>query len=151
MSGARFTVRRALLLVAGVAVVVAVARPVERIHRYRSIHRGMYRSLDRWVAATPPGVAPPAWEGARIWTQTAYANICFSEQHVAMAELARLRDDLALEFARPATPAALVRVWDRMARTGPHGRQYVARFGPIFRRECFPMGTFPGAGVGPAR
>jgi hypothetical protein len=138
----RFTVRRLMITVAVLALLLAVIVPVGRLSHYARVQRQMYDSISALRSRVPPSISPVTWECASGWTITAYANVCFSEEHVTIGEMYRLREDLALELQGPITPDTLVWIWDRLSRTGRHGKQYVAKFKQAFL-ECFPPGTFP--------
>jgi hypothetical protein len=87
----------------------------------------------------PPGMSPSVWECAWEWTSTAYGNVCFSEEHVRIEEMYRLRDELIPKLRGPIDPQTLVWIWARLAQTGPHGKRYVGRFKQVFL-NCFPPG-----------
>lgn len=139
LAPARFTVRRLMLAVACLAPILAyVAAPVYRLSRYARVQRQMYDMISALQLPVPQGTNPSHWECASSWTVTAYANVCFSEEHVTVEEMHRLRDDLQAKLQEVPSKDMLVWIWDRLARTGPHGREYVARFKPWFM-NCFPL------------
>ncbi len=63
----------------------------------------------------------------------------------------RLRDDLARRFAGPIDRDTLTWIWDRLARTGPHGTRYVERFRPKFEQCVAPQTGVPSASVSPPK
>src|SRR4051812_38436990 len=90
----RISVRRMMILVAVLAVLLAVVIPVGRLSHYASVRRQMYDSISALQYRAPQGGSPSAWECASGWTVTAYTNVCFSEEHVTIGEMYRLREDL---------------------------------------------------------
>jgi hypothetical protein len=92
---ASLTVRRLMVVVAIVAVLlVALIVPVGRRYEYEKLRREMNDSIDALQYRVPQGVGPRVWECAWGWTLTAYGNVCFSEEHVRIEEMYRLRDEL---------------------------------------------------------
>jgi hypothetical protein len=145
----RFTVRKAMLAVAILAVLLAYFLvPLGRLTVYHRVQREMDAAIRALEYRVPPGVSPAVWECAWGWTSTAYGNVCFSEEHVSTEELYRLRKDLMPKLQGPVDLQTLVWVWDRLAQTGPHGRRYVGQHKPSFL-ECLPPGTVPTASPGP--
>ena len=68
---------------------------------------------------------------------TAYGNICFSPEHTVTVEMYRLRDDLDKKLASGVHLDTLKWIWNRLGKTGPHGKRYIERHSPSFR-DCFP-------------
>jgi hypothetical protein len=136
----RFTVRRTMIMVAVVALLLTIIIPVGRLSHYARVQRQMQDWLYTLQYRVPPGISPATWDCAWGWTLTAYGNVCFSEEHVPINELYRLREDFASKLQGPIDAATLVWFWDRLSRTGPHGKRYVTRHKPAFM-DCFPPGT----------
>jgi hypothetical protein len=142
----RITVRRSMALVAVIAALLAIIIvPVGRKLEYAKVQREMNDSIQSLRYRAPNGVDPAVWQCAANWTSTAYGNICFSEEHVGIEEMYRLRDEMLAKLSGPADPDLLLWIWERLARTGPHGKRYVGRFRRSFL-DCFPAGmvTEPG-------
>lgn len=111
--------------------------PVGRRFEFSRLARQMDTSIRYLRPTNFSGVSPTVWECAQVWTVTAYGNVCFSPEHVATAEMYRLRDDLERKLAGPVDLDTLTWIWDRLARTGPSGKRYVERFRPLLE-ECLP-------------
>ncbi len=60
-------------------------------------------------------------------TLTAYGNICFSPEHVTNKAMERLVTDLRKNLSGDIEVDTLVRIWDRLAKTGAYGQGYVSR------------------------
>ena len=119
---ARITVWRLMVLVAIAAAFLAtIGRPIGRRLEYARVQREMDDAIRALEYRVPPGVSPSVWECAWGWTLTAYGNVCFSEEHVRIGEMYRLRDELMPKLSGPVGPQTLVWIWDRLAKTGPHG------------------------------
>jgi hypothetical protein len=81
----------------------------------------------------PPDVSPRTWDLAADWAVTAYCNVCFSPGHVPLDELKRFRTELEERLRATVDLATVDWIWERLGRTGPHGRQYRERFEPEYR------------------
>ena len=91
----------------------------------------------------PPDVGADAWEVASAWAITAYCNVCYSPEHVSHDELRRFRADLEERLRGSVDLATIDWVWDRLGRTGPHGRSYQERFEPQYRESLEAMRPRP--------
>jgi hypothetical protein len=83
----------------------------------------------------PQDVPVKAWEVAATWAITAYANVCFSDDHVSMEELRRFRNELEARIAGNVDLATIDWIWQRLGETGSHGKQYRERFEPQYREN----------------
>ena len=81
----------------------------------------------------PENLDSKVWEEAVGWAITAHANVCFSESHVPIDELRRFRADLEKRLDGEVDLATVDWIWQRLAETGPHGRQYREKFEPQYR------------------
>lgn len=82
-------------------------------------------ALLEQVRKTPPtGVDPRRWDVAWETTYNAFGNVCFSPEHVSVAEMRRLHKDIRKKLAEPPSVEWLRWVWYRLAQTGPHGKRY---------------------------
>ena len=81
----------------------------------------------------PEGVSPTTWDHATGWAITAYHNVCFSEGHVTFDELVRFNHDTKLKLTENVDLQTIDWVWERLAKTGPHGQKYFDKFGPEYR------------------
>jgi hypothetical protein len=152
--GVKFTLRRTMASVALLAVLFAIclvpARRFSQLVEYARVRREMNDAITGPQYRVPNGISPDVWECAWGWTLTAYGNVCFSEEHVRIEEMHRLREEVLPKLCGPVGPQTLVWIWERLAQTGPHGKRYVARFRQSFL-DCFPPGivreppTLPGA------
>ena len=66
---------------------------------------------------------------------TAYHNVCFSPEHVTLAELKRFTADTQPKVAAKVDIQTLDWIWERLAETGPAGDKYVQKFGPVYREQ----------------
>src|SRR5262245_1232680 len=111
---AQFTVRWLIVVVACLAFFLAfVVAPMYRLSRYSRVRRQMYDLIYSLQYPVPQGTSPSVWECTWGWTVTAYANICFSEEHVPIEEMYRLREDLLSKLQGSTSPDLLVWIWDR--------------------------------------
>jgi hypothetical protein len=83
----------------------------------------------------PQNVSAEAWEVATSWAITAYANVCFSEDHVSIEELRRFRNDTEKRLAGKVDLVTIDWIWQRLGETGPHGKHYRQRFEPQYRGD----------------
>jgi len=94
--------------------------------------RAIERLLHRWWEnRPPPGINAHCWEQAWILAYNGFGNVCFSPSHVSLREMRRLKADLEAKMHQPATLASLRWLWDRLAETGPHGKEYITRMTPL--------------------
>ncbi len=102
---------------------------------YARHQRAGSQLISSLEARRPTSASPDEWEVASFWMGIAYANICFSPDHVEKSELKRFNDDLAAKLQGNVDLEMVSWIWRRLAATGPHGAQYVAKFESIYRRE----------------
>jgi hypothetical protein len=134
----RPTVRNLMIATALLAPFLAwFAAPLARIIEFQRVQRRMDAVIRNLRPSPLRNVNPTVWDCAHSITITAYVNICFGPGHVSTAEMYRLRDDLDRKFRDEIDLDTLVWIWERLAETGPHGRDYVARHNPLLL-QCFP-------------
>src|SRR4051794_6873902 len=132
----RFTVGKLMAAVAILALGMGFCIvPIGKQAEFARLQRQMDDSIRSLRPSDPTGISPTEWDCALGWTVTAYCNVCFSPGHVGTPEMYRLRDDLARKLDRRIGVDTLAWIWDRLAQTGPHGKQYVERNLPQFE-EC---------------
>jgi len=121
----------------GLALVITCVVPlgvrVYQVFAYAHEQRAAQRAIDQLCVRRPMGVNADTWEFASDWANTAYCNICFSPEHVSHDELRRFRADLEDRLRRPIDLGTIDWVWNRLGKTGPHGRSYQRRFEPQYR------------------
>jgi hypothetical protein len=119
--------------------IVPIGRHMEWTRLERQID-----SYIRYLKPTPPStIKPGEWDCAHSWIVNAYCNICFSPEHTAATEMYRLRKDLRAKLRDRIDLETLKWIWNRLGQTGPYGKQYTERFGPLFR-DCFSTGSAGG-------
>ncbi len=121
--------------------------PAGRFYEWRRLDQEIRVLLGALRPIQQGGTLPAGWDCAEQWVGTAYSNVCFSPGHVTTAEMYRLRDDLKARLGGPADLETLRWIWSRLGETGPHGREYIERFGPEFR-ACFPPAPGVESGAG---
>jgi hypothetical protein len=124
------------LLAAGLLLLlfVAASRFVSSWREKLAFGRHHYQLFDTIAGLhgrQPLEVDKNTWEEAVYLTTTAYGNVCYSPEHVSNAEMVRLRNDLDEKLKSKVGINTLLWIWDRLAQTGPHGRQYITRFKPM--------------------
>jgi hypothetical protein len=92
-----------------------------------------YEVVAQLVDRRPADVTPAVWEVATSSAITAYANVCFSDEHVPIDELRRFHADSKARLEGEVNLATIDWVWQRLGETGPHGRQYRDRFESQYR------------------
>jgi hypothetical protein len=100
---------------------------------YAREQRAGYESVLQLRERRPADVSPDTWEWATNWAITAYANVCFSPEHVSLEELKRFRADLEERLRGPVNLGTVDWIWQRLGQTGPHGLSYQQRFEPQYR------------------
>ena len=85
----------------------------------------------------PAGVEPRHWEAAWEITYNALGNVCFSPERVTVREMQRLRGDMERKAAETGPLDFLRWLWNRLAQTGPRGREYIERMTPLLE-EAIP-------------
>jgi len=85
----------------------------------------------------PADVDAKIWDAATGWAITAYHNVCFSEEHVPLAELRKFRQDVEQKLQDDVDLSTVDWIWSRLEQCSPHGRQYVARFEPVYRLQVY--------------
>jgi hypothetical protein len=117
-----FALVLSVALPAGLVCYQLVVRPFQFAEERKAIERRLHQW---WEGRPPPGVDPHAWKETWGIVYNGFGNVCFSPKHVSLPEMRRLRADLEAKMHRPATVASLRWFWDRLAETGPHGKQYI--------------------------
>ncbi len=130
---------RRVILVSGIvaalcALLVLPAQWIYQVVNYAKEQRRAADVVESLVDRRPSGTSSTEWDVASEWAVTAYHNVCFSADHVRLDELRRFRVDVEAKCS----PQAEIRIttidwiWQRLAETGPHGKQYVGRFRPQY-------------------
>jgi hypothetical protein len=118
-----------------------VIRPTIQFNEER---RAIERILRQWwEGRPPPGVTKKEWEGTWIVAYNGLGNVCYTPSCVSLQEMRRLKADVAAKARRPATVASLRWFWQRLAETGPHGKQYIKRMTPLLDEA---IGQLPAPG-----
>ncbi len=99
---------------------------------YARHHKRAYSAIDGLRHRRPTDVEQLVWDDLVDRTLTAYANTCFSKEHVSNLEMRKFDSDLQVKLNEVVGPRQLVWIWDRLEKTGPHGEKYMARFKPEF-------------------
>jgi hypothetical protein len=102
---------------------------------YAQDRKAAQELVDQLRDRRPANVAAPVWEVAEHWAGIAYANVCFSAEHVPLDELRRFRADVERRLSGPVDLATIDWLWQRLAATGPHGQHYRNRFEPVYREH----------------
>ena len=119
-----------LIAIVLIAVVVkGVSYHYDRQEFFR-LHQQSYSLIDRLANQPPAEVKSEAWQNLVEITITAFSNVCFSPKHVDNQEMARFYSDLRGKVEQDVNVVTVLWIWERLALTGPHGKQYVERFKP---------------------
>lgn len=92
----------------------------------------MQEIVEAWEHHPPPGVEPATWREVVVVSYNALGNVCFSPNHVSLAEMRRLRADVEAKSREPITLQTLDWLWWRLGQTGPHGAEYTTRLLPLW-------------------
>jgi endo-beta-N-acetylglucosaminidase D len=95
--------------------------------RFRRTYRKMDTALQILLVKKPKEVSLARWEDAVRWTNNACSNVCFSPAHIDLPEFQRFCDELNQKVKGKVDLDTLKWIWSRLASTGSHGRNYVAR------------------------
>jgi hypothetical protein len=118
---------------AGLLGVAFLAVQIWPQYVYAQERTAAYNVVAQLLDRRPDGVPAPVWDVAATWAATAYANVCFSADHVPIDELRRFRADVEQRLAGQVDLATIEWLWQRLAETGPTGQQYCSRFEPAYR------------------
>ena len=129
-----------MLVTAIVVPAAALVRPPRREY-YREQRAGRASWSSDCISIAPPTWTPRRRGSGRLTGPvTAYCNVCFSPEHVTLEELQRsFNTDVEERLRSPVDLTTLDWVWDRLGRTGPHGRSYQQRFEPEYREGLATM------------
>jgi hypothetical protein len=116
-------------LVAGLTFYVQAIRPSLLFHQESE---EIKKLLSQWREHSPPGVNEDRWRAAWYIAYNGFGNICFSPKHVSLEEIYRLKAEVQAKMREPATMASVRWFWNRLAETGPHGKQYIKQMAPLF-------------------
>ena len=92
-------------------------------------------SIEALRLERPSDVSIPAWEVAINWTTTAYLNVFSSLDNPTSDDLRDLVDYLDRTTNEHVDFETIKEVWERLAQSGPYGKEYVDRFFPEFQRS----------------
>ncbi|MFG0296919.1 MAG: hypothetical protein ACF8PG_13515 [Maioricimonas sp. JB045] len=128
----RYLVLAAMLVV---GLFGAVKGPqIYEVLRFRSLYLQSAEYVETLRVSCPEEVSPERWSEENFGIGTAFANVCFSTNHVPLDEMERLTVDLRERITgQPIDLTTIDWVWDRLAATGPHGEQYVGKWRPVWQ------------------
>jgi hypothetical protein len=124
------TVAAIIALAIGWTVWQFTALSMARTAYYNEYQRisNMMESLRK---RRPQNVSPEEWEATIDWAGgTAQCNIFFSEEHTSFESMKRFGDRLDDKMKHEIDSSMLDWIEDQYEQTGPHGKQYIGRFGP---------------------
>ena len=136
-----------LLLIGATAVLILLVGPfaiqLGQLFNYARHRRAAAETVESLSESRPPGVSARTWDDATGWATTAYHNVCFSDDHVQLSELKKFAADIEQRCAGDVDLSTIDWIWKRLAETGPHGKQYVARFEPAYRELVYGTSVSP--------
>ena len=104
--------------------------PVPKIYsakRYRATVDRIQQKIEALRIQRPRDVSPDVWEATVGWAGIAFGNVFFFETHTPYTEMIPFERDLDEKLTGPIDIPFFEWFWARLAKTGPHGRQYVSR------------------------
>ena len=131
----RFSLRTLFALIVAVGLGLLLMIPAAHLPIYYSHARKGREHIDSIGRRISPALSPGERDVVDFWMGCAYGNVCFSPDHVSLAELKRLNEDVRLKLETNVDLDTADWIWRRLAETGPHGAQYVAKFEPRYRQE----------------
>jgi|GEM_PF-3895258 len=135
-----FPKRRVFALLLFVICALAVAPFAIRLcqllefRREQELANELISSLD---SRRPSHTDQETWDDATRWAGIAFANVCFSDEHLTIEELRRFTIDTRQELQGEVDLDTIDWVWKRLSETGPHGKQYTNRVKPAYRNEVY--------------
>jgi hypothetical protein len=102
------------------------------IRAFRAEHDALAAILTRWQQSPPARVDPRVWREVVVVVHNAMGNVCFTYQHVPVAEMRRLRREVEAQARGPVTLDTLEWLWNRLGQTSPHGAEYIQRMRPLW-------------------
>ena len=130
-----FSLKTLFVVVTVAGCLMLLLLPVANYVAWRGYHikgSDLIASMD---SRRPSTVSPREWEVVHFWIGVAFANVCFSPDHVSLAELKRFNNDLDSKLQGKVDLNTVDWIWERLASTGPQGAGYVERFMPQYRDE----------------
>lgn len=129
------------VFLAGVLVLALIGaakgREIYEVLRFRTLYRECERELETLKQSRPSDISPERWSEENFGIGTAFANVCFSTNHVPLDEMERLTVDLRERITgQPIDLTTIDWVWDRLAATGPHGEQYVGKWRTAWQKSA---------------
>lgn len=128
-------------LITGISLVTPQLRPLATPALKAQAQIAYYREVQRlqtaWAAhrdQVPDGLNERGWEEVHQTVSIAIANVCFSPSHADWRAVRTLREALTeqLEHDPSVSLETAVGMWEGLAKTGPHGAQYIERMQPMF-------------------
>ncbi len=127
------------LLVILSLVILATIIAVAAWPMYRAYNRRVFRTeledikgvVRKW--RIPPADADPVqWEALWATDYNAIGNAFFTQSSVTQRELRQLREDVEQRDKSPLSIDTLHWLWNRLAQTNPHAREYIAHMQPMW-------------------
>lgn len=115
-----------LIITAGISAWF-VARAIPLI-RYNHRSQGINEKIKALAGRRPANVSPELWQECVAWASIAEGNICFSEKHASYETMCRFERQLDEKLKNDIDLATIEWIGDRLAETGPHGQQYMAKW-----------------------
>lgn len=94
-------------------------------------NRRSYRINEKIISLQqrrPENVSEQAWADCVAWASIAHCNICFSEGHTSYQAMCRFEDQLDEKLQGEVDLDTIEWIGERLAETGPHGRQYMNKW-----------------------
>jgi hypothetical protein len=131
----RISLRKLFLIVAVAGFLSFLLSKLAYLPIYYNHRRAGGEQIDSVARRVSSTLSPAEKEVVDFWMGCAYANVCFSPEHVSLVELKRFNEDVRQKLESNVDLGTTDWIWSRLAETGEHGARYVAKFEPRYHEQ----------------
>ena len=117
-----------ILVIVGVGFLVWIASNAVPQMRYNQRSHRINEKIIALRERQPPNVSERLWTECVAWASIAHCNICFSEGHTSYEAMCRFEEQLDEKLQGEVDLDTIEWIGERLAETGPHGRQYMNKW-----------------------
>ena len=130
------SLRLVILAAIAIAVVYLLPTTIWPHHVFFREKEQILAILEGMEETPPAGTDADRWR--RVWgiVYNGFGNVCFTREHVSIDEMRRLHAEVQRKSTETPSLDWPHWLWERLARTGPHGKEYIEQMTPLFEEAA---------------